>query len=78
MNKYRPDGWEYQKAMNVDIDKFPKKTWDVAHSFGWRDGFEAGADAMLEVLFKGAKGNKVDKMMRDEVFLHDIRYRGGK
>ena len=45
---YRPKDWKYQVAIKCDIDKHPEKTWDVAHSYGWRDGHEAGADAMVE------------------------------
>lgn len=48
---WRPDNWEYQHATKCDIDKNPEKTWDVAHSYGWRDGYEVGADAMLQHLF---------------------------
>lgn len=50
---YRPKNWEYQKAHSGDYDNASDgKKWDIAHSFGWRDGFEAGADAMLEALKK--------------------------
>ena len=47
---WRPKNWKKQEAISADIDKCPHKTWDVAHSCGWRDGYEAGADAMLEAL----------------------------
>ena len=35
------------KALNVDIDANPKKTWDVAHSFGYRDGWSQGRDDII-------------------------------
>ena len=59
---WRPEGWEYQQATVVDIDKFPKKTWDVAHSCGWRDGYEAGADALLKVLRKLEDSKQIDSL----------------
>ena len=55
MKHWRPDGWEYQDVLLIDIDSNPKKTWDVAHSYGWSNGYEAGADTMLEVLLKDSK-----------------------
>ena len=48
--QWRPKGWEYQHARIINLDEHPEKTWDVAHDIGWRDGYEAGADAMLEGL----------------------------
>ena len=45
--RWRPDNWEYQDVLLIDIDIHPNKTWDVAHSYGWSNGYEAGADAML-------------------------------
>ena len=36
------------KGLNIDIDKFPKKTWDVAHSVGWRDGYQAGMEDLVD------------------------------
>jgi len=52
---WRPDNWEYQKKTIIDIDAHPEKTWDVAHSCGWADGYEAGADAILEAIWKLAE-----------------------
>ena len=39
------------KATLIDIDKNPEKTWDVAHSFGWRDGWWEGRDDMLKARY---------------------------
>ena len=36
------------KALQIDIDKNSKKTWDVAHSYGWRDGWSTGRDDTIE------------------------------
>jgi len=53
---WRPEGWEYSKAIIGDWDNVTSaKKWDIPHSFGWRDGYEAGADAILEALKKEGK-----------------------
>ena len=36
------------RARNISIDEHPEKTWDVAHSVGWRDGWESGRDDTID------------------------------
>jgi len=45
---YRPEGWETTKRMALPID-------EVSRSVAWANGYEAGADAFLEAIWKMAK-----------------------
>lgn len=56
---WRPENWETPKVIKKQIDgQSVGIIWEVAHSHGWRDGYEAGADAMLEALRKTGNYHK--------------------
>lgn len=49
------------KAFKINIDEHPEKTWDVAHSFGWRDGWECGKDAAMDAGYA-----KTERLIEEE------------
>jgi len=64
---WRPKGWKTPVAIKGDWDNAPNsKKWDIPHSHGWRDGFEAGADAILEALRGKGYPIKVGESFGDE------------
>jgi len=58
---WRPKDWRIQYKIESDWDNAPTSLkWEIPHSHGYSDGYEAGADAMLEALLtKGLRINNI-------------------
>jgi len=48
---WRPEGWDFPKKDRRNWD-IAKNKWDIPFNNGWASGYESGADAMLEAIFK--------------------------
>ena len=52
---YRPEGWD--NSYNIALEK---SGWGEPESYGFEEGYEAGADAMLEGLKKHVSAGHTD------------------